>query len=94
MTATYYDCERKPTLTGYANCEFDALFVEARSITDPWQRDAVYELAARILNEDLPRLPLWTPDELHAATNRLAGGFSVHSDPKRTFTSVETWTLR
>ena len=65
----------------------------ARS-TDPQQRDAVYERAARVFNEDLPRLHLWTPDELHAATKRLAGGFSVHSDPKRTFANVETWTLR
>ena len=94
VTATYYNCERKPTLTGYANCEFDALFVEARSITNPEQRDAVYERAAQIFNEDLPQLPLWTPDELHAATKRLGGGFAVHSDPKRTFTNVETWTLQ
>ena len=94
VTATYYDCERKPTLTGYANCEFDALFAEARSLTDPEQRNAVYERAARIFNEDLPQLPLWTPDELHAATKRLAGGFTVHREHKRTFTNVETWTLR
>ena len=94
VTATYYDCERKPTLTGYANCEFDALFAEARSLTDPKQRNALYRRAAGIFNEDLPQLPLWTPDELHAATKRLAGGFTVHSDHKRTFTNVETWTLR
>ena len=94
VTATYYDCERKPTLTGYANCEFDALFVEARSITDPQKRDAIYARAARIFNEDLPQLPLWTPDELHAATKRLGGGFSVHNDARKTFSTIETWTLQ
>ena len=94
VTATYYDCGRKPILTGYANCEFDALFVEARSITDPQKRDAIYARAARIFNQDLPQLPLWTPDELHAATERLGGGFSVHNDARKTFSNVETWTLQ
>ena len=94
ITATYYNCERKPILTGYANCEFDALFVEARSVADPQKRDAIYARAAKIFNEDLPQLPLWTPDELHAATKRLGGGFSVHSDARKTFGNVETWTLQ
>ena len=94
LTANYFDCERGGFLTGYSNCEFDALFAEARAIADPEQRQRVYERAAQVFNEDLPQLPLWTPHELHAATKRLGGGFAVHSDPKRTFTNAETWTLQ
>ena len=94
LTADYFDCERKGFLAGYANCEFDALFAEARAIADPEQRQRVYERAARMFNEDLPQLPLWTPHEIHAATKRLGGDFSIHQDPKRTFTNAETWTLQ
>ena len=94
LTGNYFDCERKAFLTGYSNCDFDALFVEARGIADPEQRQRVYERAAQVFNEDLPQLPLWTPHELHAATKRLGGGFAVQRDPKRTFTNAETWTLQ
>ncbi len=94
LTGNYFDCERKAFLTGYSNCDFDALFVEARGIADPEQRQGVYERAAQVFNEDLPQLPLWTPHELHAATKRLGGGFAVQRDPKRTFTNAETWTLQ
>lgn len=91
-TADYYDCQ-DPFRTGYTNCEVDQLFDDARTVVDPEERDAYYRDAALILNEDLPRIPLWTPYDLHAATTRLGGGFSVYRDPRRSFTDVETWTL-
>ena len=94
LTANYFDCEREGFLSGYSNCEFDALFAEARAIADPERRQRIYERAAQMFNEDLPQLPLWSPHELHAATKRLAGGFAFHSDPKRTFTNAENWTLQ
>ena len=93
VTATYYNCERPGWYTGYTNCEFDDLFVRASMTVDPRERDQIYGKAARMFNEDVPRLPLWTPDDLHAATHRLGGGFAIHRDARRTFTKIETWTL-
>ena len=93
VTATYYNCERPGWYSGYLDCEFDDLFVRASMTVDPQERDEVYGQAARMFNEALPQLPLWTPHDLHAATNRLGGGFTVHRDARRTFTNIETWTL-
>ena len=93
VTATYYNCERPGWQDSYSNCEFDDLFVRASETVDPRQRDEIYGRAARMFNEDLPRLPLWTPHDLHAASHRLGGGFTVHRDARRSFTNIETWTL-
>ena len=93
QTATYYNCEQPGWLTGYLNCEFDGLFARASRTLDPQKRDELYHQAARIFNEDLPHLPLWTAPEVHAATNRLKGGFAIYRDAKRSFTKIETWTL-
>ena len=93
VTATYYNCERPGWATGYQNCQFDKLFVRASMTVDPQERDEIYGQAARMFNEDVPQLPLWTPHDLHAATHRLGGGFTVHRDARRSFTNIETWTL-
>ena len=71
VTATYYNCERPGWGTGYQNCQFDKLFVRASMTVDPQERDEIYGQAARMFNEDVPQLPLWTPHDLHAATHRL-----------------------
>ena len=93
QTATYYNCEKPGWLTGYLNCEFDELFARASRTLDPQKRDELYHQAARIFNEDLPHLPLWAAPGVHAATNRLSGGFAIYRDAKRSFTKIETWTL-
>lgn len=88
----YYDCQ-DPFRTGYTNCEVDALFAEAKTIIDPAARDAKYREVAVILNDEVPRVSLWTPFDLHAAVVGLGGGFSIYRDPRRSFTKIETWTL-
>ncbi len=93
MTATYYNCKRPGWQTGYLNCEFDALFLRASATVDLQERDEIYHQAALIFNEDLPTLPLWTPNDLHAAVKRLGGGFTIYRDARRSFTNIETWTL-
>jgi peptide/nickel transport system substrate-binding protein len=93
LTAAYFDCKRQGFGTGYANCDMDALFVKARATADATQRDEIYHQIARILNEDAPQLPLWTPNDLHGAVKALGGGFSVYGDPRSSFGKVETWTL-
>ena len=93
MTATYFNCKRPGWQTGYLNCKFDNLFYRASRTVDPQERDELYHQAARIYNEDLPTLPLWTPHDLHATTSQLGGGFAIYRDARRTFTNIETWTL-
>lgn len=93
MTATYFNCKRPGWQTGYLNCDFDELFIRATRTVEQQERDEIYHQAARIYNENLPTLPLWTPNDLHAATHRLGGGFAVYRDARRTFTNIETWTL-
>ena len=91
--ATYFNCHRKEWQSGYLNCELDELFAKASQVTDLDERDEVYHEVARILNRDVPILPLWSRHDFHAATKRLGGGFKVYRDSRRTFSNIETWTL-
>ena len=92
-SSIYYDCKSTERSLGYANCEVDDLFVKARAVGDPKARDEVYHQIARILNEDASRLALWSPNDLHAASKKLGGGFQIYPDPKEQFTKVESWAL-
>ena len=93
VTSTYFNCSRHDWQYGYTNCDLDRYFAEATATVDPERRRDLYFQAARLLNRDLPILPLWAPDEVHARHRRLGGGFALHRDARRTFGNVETWTL-
>lgn len=93
VTSTYFNCRRHDWQYGYTNCDLDRYFAEATATVDPDRRRDLYFQAARLLNRDLPILPLWAPDEVHARHRRLGGGFTLHRDARRTFANVETWTL-
>ena len=93
VTSTYFNCGRHDWQYGYTNCDLDRYFAEAAATVDPERRSDLYFQAARLLNRDLPILPLWAPDEVHARHRRLGGGFALHRDARRTFGNVETWTL-
>ncbi|MBM3665812.1 MAG: ABC transporter substrate-binding protein, partial [Actinobacteria bacterium] len=92
QSSIYYDCKRVDRGYNYTNCEVDELFVKARATGDAKARDEVYHRIAKILNDELPRIALWSPNDLHAASKKL-GNFKVYPDPKQQFTKVETWTL-
>ena len=93
VTSTYFNCRRHDWQYGYTNCDLDRYFAEATATVDPDRRRDLYFQAALLLNRDLPILPLWAPDEVHARHRRLGGGFALHRDARRTFGNVETWTL-
>lgn len=93
VTSTYFNCQRHDWQYGYTNCDLDRFFAEATATVDPDRRRDLYFQAARLLNRDLPILPLWALDEVHARHRRLGGGFALHRDARRTFGNVETWTL-
>ena len=94
VTSTYFNCRRSDWQYGYTNCDLDRYFAEATATVDPDRRRDLYFQAARLLNRDLPILPLWAPDEVHARHQRLGGGFALHRDARRTFGNIETWRLR
>ena len=93
VTSNYFNCQRHDWQYGYTNCDLDRYFAEATATVDQDRRRDLYFQAARLLNRDLPILPLWAPDEVHARHRRLGGGFALHRDARRTFGNVETWTL-
>lgn len=93
QSAIYYDCTKPDRQFSYTNCEVDKLFLEARATGDAKARDEVYHRIAKILNEDVVQISLWSPNDLHASSKKLGGGFQIYPDPKQQFTKVETWTL-
>ena len=94
ITNIYFNCERPGYNTGYLNCDLDKAFKNARSTSDPAQVEAAYNEVARILNENLAQISLWTPFDLHASSKKLGGSFSVHGDPRSSFTKIETWEIQ
>ena len=93
QSSIYFDCKKASVGYGYSDCQVDDLFVKARATGDAKARDDLYHQIAKILNDDEPRPALWSPNDLHAASKKLGGGFQIYPDPKEQFTKVETWTL-
>lgn len=96
-TGVYFDCayegERGKWQTGYENCEMDAMFVEARQLSDQAARDEIYQEIATILNTDVPAIHLWSPANVFAYDSRLGGGFGIAPVDIESYADVETWTL-
>ena len=96
-TAVYYNCKDlaiTTDTTAYQNCHMDDLFVQARSVTDPAARDAIYHQIALILNTDLPSLYWWTGQNVHVATTKLGGGFAVPGFERYAVMNIQDWTLQ
>jgi|GEM_PF-1052101 len=96
-SAVYFDCdyagERGEWQTGYRNCALDQLFIDARQISDPAGRDAIYRQIAGILYTDMPAVHLWSPDQLYAVTTRLGGGFVMSPNEHYSVKNIETWEM-
>ena len=59
---------------------------------DPAERQAVYTEIAKILNDDLPWIYLWSPNSVFAFRNRLQG-FAAPSYSNNKFWNAETWSV-
>ncbi len=59
--------------TRYVNPEVDALFQQGQATTDLEERKRIYTEVARILNEDVPTVYLWSPNSIFATSRRLQG---------------------
>ena len=96
-SAVYFDCdyegERGKWQTGYENCDLDQMFLDARQLGDKSARDAIYQQIAETLNQDVPAIHLWAPENVFAYDSRLGGGFGIAPVDIESFGDVETWTL-
>jgi peptide/nickel transport system substrate-binding protein len=73
VAANYYLSEiaGNPNIQYYANPTLDQLFADGIATSDLEARKTIYTEVARILNEDLPTLFLWSPNSLYASSARL-----------------------
>ena len=80
--------------SGYTNPRIYELWAAGRSTPDAAKQDESYHELAKILNEDVPQVNLYSPNLVMVSTKRLDGGFKVHLNERETFMNVETWTLQ
>jgi ABC-type transport system substrate-binding protein len=92
-TAAYFDCTRPELRAGYANCDVDKLFKDAVQTSDAAKQDSDYHEVAKILNDELPNMSLWSPSAIHIVSDKLGGGFAIYPNPRETFFKVSTWTF-
>jgi peptide/nickel transport system substrate-binding protein len=76
----------------YSNPEVDELFAQGQATGDPAERKATYTELAKILNDELPWIFLWTPNSLYAVSSRLQG-FEAPSYSNNKFWNAETWSV-
>jgi len=75
---------------GYSNPEVDALCDESLATTDQAVRLPVYANLQRVLSQELPRLWLYSENELHVISTNVTG-LSAH--PVNVFWDLATWTI-
>lgn len=75
---------------GYSNPEIDELFVQANSRSDRDVRMPVFHELQRRISEDLPRLFLFTADEIHVVSSRFTGQVK---HPVNFLWNVPTWEM-
>lgn len=57
----------------YSNPQIEQLFTQGVATTDLAKRKAVYDQVAKILNQDLPWIYLWSPNSIYGIRQRLHG---------------------
>ncbi len=81
----------RPNIQYYANPALDELFANGVTTANLDERKTIYTEAARILNDDLPTLFLWSPNSLYASSARLQG-FLAPAYTNGYLWNAEEWT--
>lgn len=76
----------------YSNPMVDNLFVQGVATKDLAERKRIYTALAKILNDDLPFIPLWSPNSDFGVRQRVKG-FSAPSYIKNDLWNAETWSV-
>jgi peptide/nickel transport system substrate-binding protein len=87
----FFTCDGQTRFPHYDNPEVCELYRQARSTTDEAVVKDTYEQIARILNDEVPMGWLWQMKQIHAATDRLGGGFEIYPNARESFSRIETW---
>jgi peptide/nickel transport system substrate-binding protein len=96
ISSLFYSSNQFPPNGGngsrYANPELDALYVEGRATNDLDERKRIYTEAAKILNEDIPSIFLWSPNSFFAINERVQGFVGPGYVDNRLW-NVEDWSV-
>jgi peptide/nickel transport system substrate-binding protein len=76
----------------YTNPQVDDLYAQGQATGDQAERKRVYTEVAKILNDEVPWIYLWSPNSIYAASKRLQG-FSPPSYSNNKFWNAETWSV-
>lgn len=74
----------------YSNEEIDRLYAEAQAAPEPEERKRIYTEIAKILNDELPWIFLYSPNSLYGKSKRLQG-FQPPSYIDNKLWNAETW---
>lgn len=76
----------------YSNPQLDTLFKQGRATTDRAKRKQVYTQIAKILNEEMPWIYLWSPNSISGLNKRLQG-FKPPSYAYHIVWNAEEWSV-
>jgi ABC-type transport system substrate-binding protein len=76
----------------YSNPQVDQLFDQGKAQTDNAERQATYTEIAKILNEEVPWIFLWSPNSIYGFSKRLQG-FAPPSYSDNKLWNADTWTV-
>jgi peptide/nickel transport system substrate-binding protein len=83
LIAAFVGCETTPeqgfesfgsNFWRYCDPDLDAMFAEARTITDDEARKAAYDEIQVVMNEDLPFAPVWAPIRIAVMKDKIING--------------------
>lgn len=76
----------------YSNEQVDELFAQGRATNDIEERQEIYSEMARILNDEVPQIFLFSPNNLSAYSNRLSG-YSAPAFRDNTLWDAPQWSI-
>lgn len=96
LTAIYYHSKNLTPAGGngthYVNPEIDQLLDAGVATSDLDERAQIYHEVARIINEDVPTIFLWSPNSIYGVSSRLEG-FVPPSYSGSLLWNAETWSV-
>ena len=72
-TFQHFHVEGGMNYGGFDNAEVNELLEQGRVVSDQAERAQIYAQVTEILQEEVPAIFIWHPDEPKAMTNRLQG---------------------
>ena len=96
ISSLFYGSSQFPPAGGnasrYANPALDELYTQGRATNDLAERKRIYTEAAKILNEDVPTIFLWSPNSFFAVNQRVEGFMGPGYVDNRLW-NVEDWSV-